>query len=1542
MNVQIKNIEIKSITKIGTEFNNQNKIVFTKNHQKIFSKDKDKDKEVEIKKIKLKKFSSKNINSKQAISHQKKINIMNKQTPLNKKKEKIEYNLNDIKKQIKIQKSFINTPQENSKEFTSSNNFYQKKLKHYSNITSSKKNYYTNQKNIENNSRKKESKKITKNLSRENMYINASNINNTYNNFLLGGTQRKKLNFKENDKNSKNNRLLQLYNINNNCNNIYNDELTAINNTNINEIYTTNYTTKNTNNRNSAKNVFFNSSNIFKKDKKINLINKFNINKDQYGYNHQIKIDTNNINNIINGNIKKLEIKNDQKNNKNNSKTNLVKNIKDIIIENSNHNINLMHSFKSEINIHNAYNSYNTFNTYESNENKITKKSLKSKIQNLKNSNRSNCNSVLNNENKNQSYKNKTKLKNKVIKLKDVNKNFNHIINNGVKFNSTTKNSNNNIYITYVNNSSFSNNNNSKITKVNNIYSNNFHINKSNSNLISISKSKFESEGINNRNSLIKSNTLQNEDAYKSKINFSPHKATFLEEKKTKKINLRRPLSNKHKNEIEKINYSPRINTMQKYIQTESNISNINIFNNNNILLNKFDILENNSLSTRKDINFSKLNNFMLKGTYNQNKIINLLNKRKLSEKIFNTKRSPLLEMKDKKLRDKDIKKSKKIKFTDINNNSSNKENNLFNIGVKTTKNMNKKDIILNKKYSYINILKPKSINQQKRYSNNATNIKEFKERIIDNSKRIISDGKSLTFISKEKKKNASLLKQKKMIKLIHLIDELNNSKTNSKSKKKNKSSSHFNNKETSSKKSNNIEGIKFNEDKNIIENVIQNNMTMYSIYLISKYENNFKKIGIEKIGLYDKNNKEIFILYSNSNINKDNNEEENVNYLFNNKYDIHNGKSKFFSCEYKENLYINFYINVKKSYNLKYIKIINYTNQIEEISPVKEIKIYHEKKKLFNGILNIKGENIIDISENNNKINLINKKRGNSASNCNNKTNIYNINYITYKKNNNVRSYSTFRHNSGRKINKIPKITKLKSVRNLSNKAHLIKNSNIYNNTEIYDDTHYDNNNIIIYNICNTIPYNNYNDNETKEDIIYNNGVLSKNKLEISNNMISLENNQTHKETDINEFNDNYDNNENSVGIINNNNLNFIKFKIIRMVLSSNYGHKNNIGLTGLEFFDINNKLINIETADTIGALPKDLHTIYKDVNENRIFENIFNGENNTDDSYNMWLTLLDPNKSIKDLPYIELSFNETISLSKIRFHNYNKINQLDKCLKTADIFLDNKFFGKIFLRQGLGYAVGETTTKKNSKNDNDDDNIIKNDFSQDITFPLNNDFYKNIYKDKDNFDNFIYDEEKGLNIEYASLKFEQCYETPFMPNGYIIKFQLLNNFYQCKKSEQNIENKNYIGINISNIYDENGSDLLSQKKIKYKIVSNKEMILLENNKYILNSISNDDNNYLFFLFEYPINISYISIKPLYQEEQKDNFYNSAKDIKIFCDTSIIFEGRLYQSQPTIILFTSNEKIVRNINTQYLTKQEINRNFIENITEEYYSMAFT
>ena len=1602
MNTEIKNIEIKTITKIGTEYNNK-KFVLTQNHQKLYSKED----EIEIKKIKMKKFSSTNNNfklSKEKDKDKTKIIFNSKskyrQNTFNKfKNNKIKIQ-NKIYKQKNGQKSTIITPQEINKEITIPNAFSHKKQNNINmNI------------NRLTNSRKKEDKKISKNLSRENIYINPNNINNTFNNFLLSGTQRKKISFKDFEGKQKSNKILKLYN---NNNNIYNDEITLINNTNINDVQTTNYTTKN--NKNSGKNILIGSGNKLKKNKKLKLINKYKNNIEHFILNPSMKIDTNYINNmetsIINNNINKLDIRSGEKKIKNNnmdltgnySKKNVIKNIKDIIIENSNkNNVNLIHSFKSEVNIHNTGNNYNTNESKKKNS-KI--KDFKSKIHNLKISQRGikNCNEF-NVETNNSSCKNnKNKLYNKVIKLKDVNKNFIHIINNGMKFNSTVKNSSNkNVYITYINNTSASNNKNINQKKSNNNFYNNFYINKSNSNLIS--NSNLSKEKINHRNSLIKLNTLQNEDDvkkrlkhinYKSKMDLSPPKIPFMKDGNKLHMKIRHPYSNKHKNNPnEKINFSPKVNSIPKYVKTESNIANINIMNNNNIFINKLDFLENYAISSRKDNIFSKINNYILKGNNSKNTIINLLNRRKLSSKMANISRgNSLIKVIDSKEKEKETnlnkKRLRKIEYNNDTINNTNNKNSLFNYGAKTTKNLYKKDLILNKKYSFINVLKPKTINKLKRYTHNKTKEEKKENRTLlnslkkeekrkdiiiqDNSKLSTNNNKSLTFIYKEKKKNiSSLLKQKNMIKLIQMIEELNLNtskiKSKSKSKKKNKSSQHINFMATSSKKVPKSENIKFTEDKNIIENVIQNNMTMYSIYILSKYKNNFSKIGIERIELYDKNNKEIFILYSNSNSNTEN-KEDNTNYLF-------NEKNRPFITEFKNNLYINFFISVKKAENLKNIKIFNYENKNEEISAIKEIKIYHEKKKIFNGILSINCENIINISDNEkNKNNsseqnlnnnfIITKKRGNSASNPSNKTNIYNINYINYKKNNNnTRSYSTFRQNPEKKINKIPKkqIVKIKSERNISPKEPFIKISNMYNNTEINEDTHYDNNNIIIYNICNTIPYNNYNDSDLKDEIYIRERFISDNDLEKSNNLLlnSNEAKIVHEAINLNKFNiSNYneESKNNTIPIENNFNLNsnYIKFKIIRMVLSSNYGHSNSIGLTGLEFYDINNKLINIETAETIGALPKDLHTIFNDPNDNRIFENIFNGENNTDDSFNMWLTLFDYKNNEKTLPYIELSFNDIIYLSKIKFFNYNQINQLDKCLKTIDIYLDNKFYGKINLRQGLGISINENIIQKeNNKINNNDNNNINNDYSQDIFFPLNNDYYEKIYKNKNNYENIMYNEEQGLNVDFASDKYEQCYETPFMPNGYIIRFQLVNNFNQGKCVDNNnnknamfniynisLRNNNYIGINICNIYDQNGIDLLSQKEIKYKIVSNKEIIILDKNKYILYYTSNDDNNNLFFLFDTPINISYIELKPFSFLDKEENIFNSVKDIKIFCDINIIFEGQLYQFQPSTILFTHDNQILKNINTNYLTKYQLNREYTEIKTDNYYSMTFT
>ena len=314
---------------------------------------------------------------------------------------------------------------------------------------------------------------------------------------------------------------------------------------------------------------------------------------------------------------------------------------------------------------------------------------------------------------------------------------------------------------------------------------------------------------------MIKLNTLQNEEYgnkhlkhinYKSKINFSPPKILFLKDKNNKKfnMNLKHPHSNKHKDNDGKINYSPKDNTIPKYLNTENNIANINIMNNNNIFINKLDFLENFSVSSRKDNIFSKINNYILKGHNGKDNFINLLNKKKLSaQKDNNSKGNSLLKKTESKEKDKRInlnineKRMRKIEY----NNDINNKNSLFNYAINTTKNLYQKDILLNKKYSFINILKPKAINKLKRYTHININNEEIKneekrkENIQENSKLLtINNNKSLTFIHKDKKKSIpSLLKQKNVNKLIQMLDDLNNSKTQSKSKKKNKSSQHIN-----------------------------------------------------------------------------------------------------------------------------------------------------------------------------------------------------------------------------------------------------------------------------------------------------------------------------------------------------------------------------------------------------------------------------------------------------------------------------------------------------------------------------------------------------------------------------------------------------------------------------------------------------------------------------------------------------------------------------------------------------------------------------
>ena len=68
-------------------------------------------------------------------------------------------------------------------------------------------------------------------------------------------------------------------------------------------------------------------------------------------------------------------------------------------------------------------------------------------------------------------------------------------------------------------------------------------------------------------------------------------------------------------------------------------------------------------------------------------------------------------------------------------------------------------------------------------------------------------------------------------------------------------------------------------------------------------------------------------------------------------------------------------------------------------------------------------------------------------------------------------------------------------------------------------------------------------------------------------------------------------------------------------------------------------------------------------------------------------------------------------------------------------------------------------------------------------------------------------------------------------------------------------------------------------------------------------------------------------------------SLFNTVKEIKIFCDTKIIFEGELYMEHPTIALFSCEERITKEINKKYLTQKVTVRNDTEIINDKYFSL---
>ena len=329
-------------------------------------------------------------------------------------------------------------------------------------------------------------------------------------------------------------------------------------------------------------------------------------------------------------------------------------------------------------------------------------------------------------------------------------------------------------------------------------------------------------------------------------------------------------------------------------------------------------------------------------------------------------------------------------------------------------------------------------------------------------------------------------------------------------------------------------------------------------------------------------------------------------------------------------------------------------------------------------------------------------------------------------------------------------------------------------------------------------------------------------------------------------------------------NTLPYILFQKIRINILSNYGNKSFVGLTGFNLKDMYNQEIDIKTAISIVALPKDLRTIY----ENK--ENIFNDINNTIDENNMWLTLINP------LPFLEINFEKPMTLSKIEIWNYNEALSLDKGAKEIEIMFDSDENRKycIMLWKGLGIDYYN--------------------------------YYQTILVEK-----LPETTKKTIQLKYNHLKFR--YNTNYLPIGFVVKIIFIKNF----------GDKNIISLKNMELYDENDKKLDKYIIINDNINVNKNN---KNDFFYYHDLydfrKNEDsicNNLLFICFEDIIQIKYIKL----ENTNNDNLIKSStRYIQIYLDDILIFEGVLNQKGESILLFDkkdiNNFKNIVNINKKF------------------------
>ena len=309
-----------------------------------------------------------------------------------------------------------------------------------------------------------------------------------------------------------------------------------------------------------------------------------------------------------------------------------------------------------------------------------------------------------------------------------------------------------------------------------------------------------------------------------------------------------------------------------------------------------------------------------------------------------------------------------------------------------------------------------------------------------------------------------------------------------------------------------------------------------------------------------------------------------------------------------------------------------------------------------------------------------------------------------------------------------------------------------------------------------------------------------------------------------------------------------------IKLIFLSNHGQSNHIGLTGIELYSFT-ELIQVETAKTIGAMPKDLNTYLQREDDDRIFENIFNGMNKEIDQNQMWLTYIDEEVQ----PYLEISFNESISLSKIKVYNFNDPYTLNKGVKQAQLLIYNNeelvTTYSFYLRPGIGQQGI--------------------DYSQDLLAP-----FKEQPLSKEVLSYYSNNKPYLNTIKYQLMK----YYVPYCPCGFMLSIQLITN-------EGDLD---YVGMKRIEIYDVLGNELINKTKRGRRVIFPKEEHLFTEGIIVpfidlKRDIQVENGSRIYYFFNELVCFSHIKIDNLDIENEK-----RVKEIKVLVEDKIVFEGTM------------------------------------------------